>query len=208
MAAEYVSFTSGSGNADPAVVTHNHPNNPGHALVACIQWRPSAALTAVRWGGAGGTLMTLARASEVSGRRSAIYYLLLPTLTGSADLWIDQPEEFWVAGVISLKNVSVLGDTDAASGTGTSVSLTLDSTVDDIAIDSLASESAAATAGGGQTQRWNTSPAGSLGGAASTEPGSATSTTMSWSTVSAGDNHNFAAAIFRGAVGGSQVIWY
>ena len=206
-ACTYVSHTENTFNTDPSSLTHNHAS--GNAVIAVLGERgDGGTLNAVKWGGSGGVAMTLAVSSTVGGRRVWIYYLK-DAASGSQALWADWSATPWLAmGAISVSGFGKIGDTDFANGYATSVSKTMDTTVNDLVVDSLAcTDASTPTVGGGQTQRWNRGVVSSMWGACSTEPGSAGSTVMSWSTIDAGDTHNYAVAVLQGAVVGGA-IWF
>jgi hypothetical protein len=153
----------------------------------------SASVTSVTYGGQG---LTRAAFAVNSGQtRSEVWRLVAPPV-GTANVVVSlSATERTVCGATSWANVdqaTPLGTAATASGNTTSgggnqPSLAVSSAANQVVHDVLAVNSTnAVTVGGGQTQRWSESTGFSVRvrGAASTEPGAA-STTMSWSGVPA-----------------------
>lgn len=172
-------------------------------LVVGLSSRSALGSPAVTYAGVAMTLHD--SQTGATGGNAYWYYLAAPasgsntvsvTWTGSTDCR---------GGAVSFTGAkSTPGTAAKTTSAGTSISIDVTSATGEIVVDvlSIAGGSTTATAGAGQTERWN-ALTGSPGvkGSGSTEAGAAT-TTMSWSTITGGSN----AAIVAAAVKPSQLL--
>lgn len=134
----------------------------------------------------GAALSFVDSVAQSNDARVEIWRLIAPSI-GTHDVVVTFSENLAygsVAGAMTFTNVhqtTPLGTFASANGTSTAATVDVTSATGELVFDTIVCETCISlTVGGGQTEHWNLSQAGSYAmGAGSTEPGAAT-VTMSW----------------------------
>lgn len=140
-------------------------------------------VTAVTYNGVGLTLID----SQVNGSVTVYQYGLIAPATGSNNISVSLsgPPSYCIAGGVTYTGAhqtTAFGTSAKATGSDTTPTVDVTSAATEVVIDTVSwrNNDVTATAGAGQTQRWNINDLDDdFGCACSTETGAAT-TTMSW----------------------------
>jgi hypothetical protein len=176
-----------SGAPWTVTVSHTTTTNPNGILVVSVEISNTNTVSGITYGG--DALLLLDQHGAVTPRVE-VWYKLAPK-TGANDVVVTMAAAACgvVVGTVSyfhVLQVTPFRATSKTNGAGTSVSQTPASQVGDIVLDFLAKAYGAAdaeTVGALQTQRFlaSNTVTSTVTGAGSTEPGKASTTTMSWS---------------------------
>jgi hypothetical protein len=179
---------SGASNQPAATIA---PAGTDRLLSATVHRDAGTTVTECRFPGTGGALMTKlgdVTPSDGFGRQER-WVLVNPQATSGQVVCQMSGSTAWVIGVRAYQNVSQImaaGDFGFVSATGTSTSpaVTIASAAGQLVEDAMSAsltsgQTASLPGGSGQTQQYNTTLAGQILGAGSTEPGAA-SVAMTW----------------------------
>jgi hypothetical protein len=200
-------------NAYSAAVSfaHNTGSGSDRFLAVCVTWQNSGstsntgasynAVAMTEWGRA-----TSGSADGDAG--AALWYLVNPTAgSNTVATTFNNLPNFQAASAISFTGVhqtTPIRTASTASGTSSAPSVSPTSALNDLVLDCLGvvdneTFDVVITVGSGQTQRWNHSRESVVFTGGSTEPGAASTTTMSW-TVNQSEQWAFVAGAIRESV--------
>lgn len=186
MAVAYNTATSAGVSGTTSVsFSHTASGTDRLAMPACGAWPGTNAPSSVTYGGNSCTLVG-SRNFATNNERASLYSFVAPSTSAqTVEFTFTESVSEGYCGCISLTGVNQTTPTsgvqdNAASGSISSISVTVSSATDDLVVDILSHFTAgsAPTVGANQTSRWSGNTNGGYG-MCSTEPGG-TSITMSW----------------------------
>lgn len=199
-----ISFVTGNGSSN--TLSHDSGGSDRALAVLLSFYSPSSeVVSGITY--AAVALSSVGNAEDGAGERAEMWKLSAPASGTNNLVTTFSGTVSFVLGAISLtgaeQTTASLTRTPATTtGNGTAPSVNATSQSGDMVIDCLSQFAATDTVGAGQTERWNANTA-DIHGAASTEPATGTSTTMSWSLGSAADFALIAAAFIPSVSGGT-----
>ena len=156
-------------------------------LLVGVSWSGAGTAQTISSATFGGTTLTSVGNESGNDPRVAIYYLLAPAASTTANVVVTFSGLVnAVAGALTFAGVNQttpLGTFAGATGTSTAPSVNATTVANDLVFD-RSRRDATLTAGAGQTSRWNVLQGSQ--GSASTETATTTSTTMSWTAGASG----------------------
>jgi hypothetical protein len=179
--------TGTANNTNSITFSHTTGSGDNRLLMVGVSWSStSVTVTGIKFNSVALTLKGTQYYTS-QARRVAIYYLVAPTASTTADVVVSfSGAVYGVAGAVSFAGVdqcTPLGTQLGATGNTATATVSPITVAGDLVFDTVAAGTAL-TVNGSQAQQWMAGDGTSIYGGASTKPATGTPTAMSWTLTS------------------------